>query len=68
MLWRRRSLVVELDGWEYHRARGAFESDRRRDARLAVAGYRVYRLTWRRLEPEPEVVATELRGLLTAVA
>ncbi|MEO8093283.1 MAG: DUF559 domain-containing protein [bacterium] len=68
MLWRQRSLVAELDGWEYHRARGAFESDRRRDARLAVAGYRVYRLTWRRLEREPEVVVTELRALLTAVA
>jgi very-short-patch-repair endonuclease len=29
-LWRRQSLIVEVDGWESHRTRSAFESDRAR--------------------------------------
>lgn len=35
-LWRDQRLVVEVDGWDSHRSRSAFEEDRARDARLAV--------------------------------
>jgi very-short-patch-repair endonuclease len=38
-LWRNQALVVEVDGWESHRTRSAFEQDRARDARLALHGY-----------------------------
>src|ERR1035437_2564699 len=49
-----RPLVVELDGYEYHKSRAKFDSDRRRDAKLQVViDYRVVRLTWTRLEQEP---------------
>ena len=66
VLWREQRLIVELDSWEHHgKQRTAFESDRDRDAKLMVAGYRVLRLTWRRLGREPSVVAAELRALLT---
>lgn len=41
MLWCEERLVVELDGYAYHRTRAAFERDRRRDADLQLAGYRV---------------------------
>ncbi|HEV2062258.1 MAG TPA: type IV toxin-antitoxin system AbiEi family antitoxin domain-containing protein, partial [Solirubrobacteraceae bacterium] len=44
-LWRGRGLVVELDGWRYHRSRQAFEDDRARDQALARAGHRVLRFT-----------------------
>jgi hypothetical protein len=63
-VWNDRGLVVELDGYEYHGTRLAFERDRARDAALQVAGYRVVRVTYRRLAEEPEKVAETVRGLL----
>jgi very-short-patch-repair endonuclease len=63
-LWRENRLIVEVDGFRYHGTRAAFERDRRRDAVLAAAGYRVVRLTWRRITREPEAVVRELRALL----
>jgi very-short-patch-repair endonuclease len=64
MAWPAQRLVVELDGFGYHRTRAAFERDRLRDARLQVAGFRVLRITQRRLESEPQRVVGELRALL----
>ena len=48
----RQRLVVELDSWEFHRHRAAFERDRARDAALQAAGYRTIRITHRRLHEE----------------
>jgi very-short-patch-repair endonuclease len=67
-VWPGARLIVELDGYAFHRGRAQFESDRRRDAALLLAGYRVIRLTARRLADEPERVAAELRALLRAAA
>jgi putative AbiEi antitoxin of type IV toxin-antitoxin system/uncharacterized protein DUF559 len=44
--WPTHHLIVETDGWETHRTRAAFEQDRRRDAALTAAGWRVVRFTW----------------------
>jgi predicted transcriptional regulator of viral defense system len=63
-LWADKRLVVEVDGYDAHRTRAAFERDRRRDAALQVAGYRVLRVTDRRLKREPEAVADEVRSLM----
>jgi very-short-patch-repair endonuclease len=63
-LWRSQRLVVEVDGYAFHRTRQAFERDRRRDARLQAAGYRVLRLTWRRIVDEPLAVVAQLAALL----
>lgn len=63
-LWPEQRLIVELDGFAFHGHRSAFERDRARDFSLAVAGYRVVRLTHRRLDREPMEVAAELRRLL----
>ena len=49
-------LVVETDGYRYHRTRRAFERDRERDAILARAGYRTLRFTHRQLTREPAMV------------
>ena len=65
MVWHESRLVVELDGHSYHRTRAAFENDRIRDATLQAAGYRVIRITHRRLEREPAGVVDLLRGLLS---
>ncbi len=45
-LWPDQRLVVELDGYEFHRGRMAFERDAQRDNRLKRAGFQVLRFTW----------------------
>jgi very-short-patch-repair endonuclease len=63
--WPEHGLVVELDGFEFHRTRRAFERDNRRDAVLAAAGLRVLRLGWREVVDEPALAVRALRqGLL----
>jgi very-short-patch-repair endonuclease len=61
--WPDRRLVVELDGC-HHRTAAAFERDRERDAQLQLAGYRVLRVTARRLERDPEGVVATVTALL----
>ncbi|HMJ95492.1 MAG TPA: DUF559 domain-containing protein, partial [Thermoleophilaceae bacterium] len=63
-VWADAGLIVETDGWSAHRTRSAFERDRLRDATLEAAGWRVIRITWRRLAREPELVAAQLACLL----
>jgi very-short-patch-repair endonuclease len=63
-LWPAAKLVVELDSWEYHGHRAAFEHDRARDPKLLIAGYRTVRVTHRRLDREPEKLAAAIRQLL----
>jgi hypothetical protein len=67
-LWPNEKLIAEVDSRAHHLNRTAFEEDRRRDARLQVAGYRVIRITYRRLTEEPAQVAAELRAMLTEPA
>ena len=62
--WRDAGLIVETDGRAGHTTPGAFERDRLRDADLIVAGWRVVRVTDRRLTSEPLAVARQLRRLL----
>jgi very-short-patch-repair endonuclease len=62
--WPAHNLIVEIDGWRYHRTRKRFEDDRRKDAALITAGYRVVRITYRRLCEEAMAVAAELAVML----
>ena len=64
-LWRDAWLVVEVDGRATHGTRLAFQADRDRDGRLAVAGYRVLRFTWWDVTRRPAVVADRVRRLHT---
>jgi hypothetical protein len=66
--WPHPNLVVEVDGWRFHKTRKAFEDDRRRDAKLVAAGRRVVRFTYRRVRDEPHAVARELSRLLNGRA
>jgi very-short-patch-repair endonuclease len=62
--WPSHKLVVEIDGFQFHSSRRAFEHDRRKDAALIGAGLTVIRITWRQLESEPyAVIATIARAL-----
>src|SRR4051812_34461140 len=63
-VWHEQRLAVELDSREFHLTPAAFEQDRIRDAALQLAGYRVVRITHRRLANEPAAVADMLRALL----
>lgn len=63
-LWREENLIVELDTRDYHEDPAAFERDRKRDAELTAAGFRVVRITGRRLGEEPGTEARRLRRLL----
>lgn len=65
-LWSEGRLVVEVDGRATHDTRRAFQADRDRDGRLAVAGYRVLRFTWWDVSRRPAVVADRIRRLLNA--
>jgi very-short-patch-repair endonuclease len=63
-LWRAARLVVEVDGFEYHGTRAAFERDRARDADLQLAGFRVLRVTAQRLSREPQAIASTIGSLI----
>lgn len=64
-LWCHEKLIVELDGFSFHQHRAAFERDRARDAVLQAAGFRVIRITHRRLDREPLLLAGQIRELLS---
>jgi very-short-patch-repair endonuclease len=63
-LWRAECLVVETDGWEFHRSRASFESDRRRDRELQARGFVVLRFAYREVIEEPDTVVASLRAHL----
>jgi hypothetical protein len=62
-LWPEHRVVAELDSWTHHGRRNSFESDRERDVRIQLAGYRVIRITHRRLD-RPVQLDADLRRLL----
>lgn len=64
-LWRERRLIVETDGYRYHRGREAFEDDRERDLRLRALGYEVVRLSYRQVVDESPRVADLLATILS---
>jgi very-short-patch-repair endonuclease len=63
-LWQAQRLVVEVDGFQFHSSRFAFERDRRRDGELASRGFRVMRVTWRQIVNEPDALITRLATAL----
>jgi very-short-patch-repair endonuclease len=65
-LWPSQRLVVETDGYRYHRGAHAFEDDHDRDLELRAQGYDVLRFTYRQVTDEPRRVAAALSGSLGA--
>jgi very-short-patch-repair endonuclease len=64
LLWRKRRLVVELDGATWHDDRFAREDDAERQALLEAHGYRVLRISWRQLVDHPRQTIARLRAAL----
>jgi hypothetical protein len=62
--WERERFAVEVDGWQWHRTRAAFENDPLRQENLKLAGIDSIRITARRIEREPDAVGRRLARLL----
>jgi hypothetical protein len=58
------NLIVELDGWPWHKDRHAFETDRERDAHHLAPGTPTVRITSRRIEHTPDREAARLQRIL----
>jgi very-short-patch-repair endonuclease len=63
-VWRTHNLVAELDGYDFHNTKQAFERDRDRDADLLNAGFSTIRITHTRLTRHATKEAKRLRFLL----
>jgi very-short-patch-repair endonuclease len=63
-VWRAKRVVIELDSWEIHRTRAAFERDREKSRILQAAGWRCVPITYLQLEHSSAEVASDVRGLL----
>lgn len=66
ILFERDRLILEVDGFQTHGGRSAFEADRRRRNVLVLAGYVVLNFTWRQLLDEPTWVIECVRRALGA--
>lgn len=62
--WPEHRFAVELDVYETHGTRAAFERDRKRQEDLLLAGIAVTRVTGPRLEREPDEVIRRVARLL----
>ncbi|MEA2291769.1 MAG: hypothetical protein QOF17_789 [Solirubrobacteraceae bacterium] len=60
LFWPGLGLVVEVDSVGFHATPRAFQRDRRRDAELADAGFRVLRITCWEIVHEPEATVARL--------
>ncbi len=58
------NLIVECDGWDFHKDREAFEDDRERDAENLRHGVPTVRVTKRRLSETPDREARRLQEIL----
>jgi very-short-patch-repair endonuclease len=63
--WPEYNLIVEVDGWKYHRTQRAFEDDHAKTLRLQLAGRRVARFTARQVFRQPRYVAATVENLLS---
>lgn len=64
--WPKQRLIVEIDGYAYHSAVGAFRKDRQRQNALVLGGWRVLRFTATDVLTQPTKVIAEVRRALEA--
>jgi predicted transcriptional regulator of viral defense system len=62
--WEAERFAVEVDGWETHGSRQAFENDRLRQEEMKLVGIDSIRISARRIETEPKQVAQRIRTFL----
>ena len=57
-------VVVELQGYQFHSGRRAFERDTRKGAKLTAAGLSVSYVTWLQMRGEPFAVVARMAQTL----
>jgi very-short-patch-repair endonuclease len=62
--WPRERLVVELDGYSFHRGPGAFGRDREKDLAVRAAGLEMLRFTGDHVLERPSMVLAAIAGEL----
>ena len=62
--WPERRLTVELDGYQFHNSRHAWEQDRRREREARAGGDEFRRYTYGDVVEQPRLMLSELRDLL----
>jgi very-short-patch-repair endonuclease len=62
--WPEQRLIVELDGYQYHQSRHAWEQDRRREREARARGDGFRRYTYGDVFEHPRLMLRELRALL----
>jgi hypothetical protein len=62
--WEAERFAVEVDGWETHGSRQAFEDDRLRLEEMKLAGIDCIRISARRIESHPKQVAQRIGTFL----
>ena len=65
LAYEERRLVIEADSRRWHMLADAFLTDRERDNRAQLAGWRVLRFTWWDIEERPEYVVSMIREALS---
>ncbi len=63
-VWPQERVAVELDSWQFHRHRRAFQRDREKANVLTAAGWTVLRFTYRDVTERPRDVAAQLAPLV----
>jgi very-short-patch-repair endonuclease len=64
--WPAQWVAVEVDGWDVHRGRAAFQRDRTKTNALTLAGWTVLRFTWSDITHRPAVSAAAIAQALAA--
>jgi len=54
-------VAVETDGWAFHTSQEDFQTDRERQNKIALFGWKVLRFTWLDLTEYPQRVLAEIR-------
>ena len=62
--WPELRITIELDSYQYHRSRHAWEQDRRREREARARGDEFRRYTWGDVFEDPRLMLAELRELL----
>lgn len=62
--WPGRRVAIEVDGFAYHSKRSELDRDARRHNLLVLAGWRVLRVSWDRVEDDPDGFVREVQQLL----
>ncbi len=65
-VWRSQHLILELDGYEFHRGLEKAERDADRMSELRARGWSTMRVTWRMVTKDPKLLAARVRSALAS--